>query len=138
MTAPQTDSDDLYQRIANSALANLPEKWQTAQITIYMLSSLSHLEAEYTNDTQAAPGRFVPSFDAVRAFEGLRELTAQPGKGAWYSAVFTMDRAGTFNVEFDYDTKPSFPYKIDDEDYREDLEAFPRDPEHIPDWMPVR
>jgi Immunity protein YezG-like len=138
MTDPEVDTDDLYQRIANSAVTNLPEEWQTARITIYMVSTRSHLEAEYTTQPDSEPVSFRSDRDAIRAFKELRKLTAQPGKGAWYGAVFTVDRAGKFDVTFDYDTKPAFPGGIEDESYLKDLEAFPRDPEYIPEWMPAR
>ncbi|MEU4740684.1 immunity protein YezG family protein [Actinosynnema sp. NPDC023658] len=138
MTNPTLDTGDVYQKIVDASLANLPDDWNTARITIYMLSSQSHLGAEYTTQNVEAPIKFVPTFDALRAFKELRELTAQPGKGAWYTAIFKMDRSGKFDVEFDYDIKPAFPYDVDDEDYHEDLDEYPREPEYIPEWMPAR
>ncbi len=83
--------------------------------------------------TQAIP--VYAGDDADRAFEALRARTAQPGKGAWYSAHFIVFANGKFDVRFDYEGKPNFSDEPAAEWFADDLKAFPREPANVPAWL---
>ncbi|MCK2243651.1 MULTISPECIES: immunity protein YezG family protein [unclassified Crossiella] len=129
--------DDLYGRIGQALTEAAPTEWDTARIVVRMLASQSQIDVTYSLPEGGTTSREI-SFDALDVFEEIRELLALPGKGAWYTAVFEMNREGKYRVDFDYDRRPEFDFHVDDEDYFEDLEQYPRDPATIPAWMPNR
>jgi sugar lactone lactonase YvrE len=73
----------------------------------------------------------------------LRKLMADPQQGAWLMADFVVPRSGEATFSYDWMSKPDWPGTsgtfsgdYDDVGYLDDLTAFPRAPEHIPDWYP--
>lgn len=71
----------------------------------------------------------------IEPCEKLRHGMYQEGKGTWFSMTYTITRPSSFTVDFNYDEPPKFQIPPTAELYAEDLERFPRDPEHIPDWL---
>ncbi|MFC9559247.1 hypothetical protein [Agromyces sp. NPDC056965] len=83
--------------------------------------------------------------DSVKVFSGseaksrsreLRSVMYQPGKGTWYTMelVVTSDMAVT--TRFDYDNEPAFTEPgVDPIAFATDLEKFPRDDAHRPEWL---
>lgn len=75
-------------------------------------------------------------------FGQLRELMADPQRGAWLMADIYVPRVGEATFSYDWMTKPDWPgtggsfSDHDDHCYLEDLAKFPRTPENIPDWYP--
>jgi hypothetical protein len=72
---------------------------------------------------------------ATQAAGRLREAMYKPGTGTWFSAEFTVTRAGEMDADFDYDHEPDWSFAIDPIIYRDDLDTFPRDEQNIPDWL---
>jgi hypothetical protein len=73
--------------------------------------------------------------EAVRASERLREAMYKTGTGTWFSAEFTVTRAGSMDADFDYDHEPDWSHAIDPVIYVDDLDHFPRDEQNITDWL---
>jgi serine/threonine-protein kinase len=70
----------------------------------------------------------------------LRELMADPHRGAWLMADIVVPRVGEATFSYDWMTKPDWPGtsgEFDEAHYLEDLEEFPRTPENVPDWYPT-
>ena len=57
------------------------------------------------------------------------------GRGTWFSMHYTITPPTRYDVTFNYDDPPDFLIPPVPHDYLDDLEYFPRDPEHIPDWL---
>ncbi|RKS05674.1 uncharacterized protein DUF600 [Nocardiopsis sp. Huas11] len=65
----------------------------------------------------------------------LRDKMHESGKGTWYSAEYTITPPGSFNVDFDYDNPPSFPFEPDPRTFYQDLQQYPRRFENAPEWL---
>ncbi|WP_216915021.1 hypothetical protein [Nocardia noduli] len=65
----------------------------------------------------------------------LRADMYQPGRGTWFTAIYSLDNTGSFGVEFDYDTKPEFIPKVSAGMYSFDFDNYPRDDAHTPMWL---
>lgn len=74
-------------------------------------------------------------FEVSRAFCRLRAAMYRPGVGTWFSARFTVTTNGTMDAEYNYDDEPQWFADVVPGTYVDDLERFPRDPEHIPVWL---
>ena len=92
----------------------------------------SSLTAIYENGTSE---QISPPASIISPCEKLRYGMHQEGKGTWFSMTYTITRPSSFTVDFNYDEEPEFQFAPDPELYAEDLEQFPRDPEHIPEWL---
>jgi hypothetical protein len=86
----------------------------------------------------------IPRYDDD--FETLRAEMANPETGAWYSAELVLSPDGSTTFRFNYTERVYWhgkpgdpPWEITprDQDYLDDLEQCPRDPRHIPDWLPT-
>ncbi len=71
----------------------------------------------------------------MRAFDKLRTAMYEPGRGAWFTAMIVIDRAGGYQIDFDYDTEPDFNPQLTAGAYALDLQYYPRDRAHTPMWL---
>jgi hypothetical protein len=65
----------------------------------------------------------------------LREAMYRPGAGTWFKAAMTVTRAGSMDVDFNYDDEPDWDAPIDPHMYVQDLQKFPREDAAIPKWL---
>ncbi|MGI4895826.1 MAG: hypothetical protein ACRYF3_12010 [Janthinobacterium lividum] len=73
--------------------------------------------------------------DLDEAFWELRQALYQEGRGAWYSAKAVVTRDGGIIIDLDYDNEPQWHRPVVPLTYVRDLEMFPRDLEHQPEWL---
>lgn len=78
------------------------------------------------------------SIHASMLFADLRREMADPQRGAWLTGKIHIPRTGEATFSFDWMTKPTWGDlgEFEDDFYLDDLRAFPRTPENIPDWYP--
>lgn len=65
----------------------------------------------------------------------LRENTADTTEGAFFLSRFSFDKSGTGNFGFNKVDKPMWAEQIPAEAWEKDLQAYPRDGAHTPDWL---
>jgi hypothetical protein len=58
--------------------------------------------------------------NVLRELDQLRDLFAQPGTGAWFTATARLDREGRISFDFDYDNEPQFSSAISEGHYFEE------------------
>lgn len=69
-------------------------------------------------------------------FFDLREATYNASQGAWFSVTLVLAApTGSYEVSYDFDTRPWFDTALPPEFYRADVERFPRTPEATPAWL---
>ncbi|MGW9630834.1 hypothetical protein ACWGST_09025 [Agromyces sp. NPDC055520] len=83
--------------------------------------------------------------ESVKVFSGseakslarqLRSAMYQPGKGTWYTMELVVTNDLAVTTRFDYDGEPAFTAPgVDPIAFATDLEKFPRDEAHRPDWL---
>ncbi|WP_280266758.1 hypothetical protein [Nocardia wallacei] len=74
-------------------------------------------------------------FSVVGALRELRATMYEPGRGTWFSLRYTIDPPMEYRVLFNYDDDPQWWPEIAAEEWAKDLRAYPRDSEHVPDWL---
>ncbi|WDZ88848.1 immunity protein YezG family protein [Nocardiopsis sp. HUAS JQ3] len=67
-------------------------------------------------------------------FKDLRAGMYKEGKGTWFSLEYVITRPGRFKVRYNYDDDPNIAFPTA-WGFTNDLKYFPRDEEHIPDWL---
>ncbi len=71
-------------------------------------------------------------------FGALRTGMYTTGRGTWLQSRFTLKPEGTFDFDFSLDDEPAWATAPAASVYPDELAAFPRDDEHIPDWWRLR
>ncbi len=111
-----------------------PEGWQRIDLTCRVNVGVQ----DFTVTVLMADGGYaeiaVPQ-DAVRIAVRMRELFYEDGEGTWFSMRFIVDPPTRFRVVHNVEWDPRWAPSIDPLGWVADLEAFPRDPEHIPGWL---
>ena len=75
--------------------------------------------------------------EARRALELLKVASATEDHGTWLSVTVTIVReTGQFNIQYNFDEKPSWDIEPQPESYLLDLERYPRPADEIPEWYP--
>ncbi|WP_350275475.1 immunity protein YezG family protein [Kribbella sp. HUAS MG21] len=120
--------------IARALVADLPAGWREVSAVYRATTSYAELDADMLTPAGESQLETLPE-GLEEQFEELRREMYQPGKGTWLTARVTVTAAGHFATDFDYDHEPAWSIPVDAGIYAADLAAFPRDPEHVPDWM---
>jgi hypothetical protein len=133
--AQPADPIEHYKVIARTIAEKAPQGWTKARMTYRSVSTVSEPETAYEMADGSSKVKVVMSFDLTRAFDALRQIMYQPGKGTWFTAEFTLTREGHFSTDFDFDHEPQWHAPIGAAAYARELKDFPRSPEHTPDWL---
>ncbi|MEU3309507.1 hypothetical protein [Nocardiopsis sp. NPDC006832] len=116
-------------------LSNAPEDWQRIKCTAAFVDHFGEIW-NYAVMPDGSKDHFWTSAKLSMQFESLRNAMYRPGKGTWFSATYHITPPASYSIDFNYDqeamTEPPTPSSMD---YYNDLQLFPRDPEHIPDWL---
>lgn len=116
--------------IARALVAELPAGWRSVTAVYRGTSSYAELDAT-VDGAQVDP---LPE-GLEDNLEELRREMYEPSKGTWLTAQLTITSDGHFTTDFDYDSKPDWSIAVDEGIYAADLAVFPRDPDHVPEWM---
>ncbi|MCP3013075.1 antitoxin YezG family protein [Nocardiopsis dassonvillei] len=114
-------------------LKEAPEGWE--RITYSRESVIDHSSS--LSIIELASGESVRKWPPVTVgtlFDDLRAGMYKDGKGTWFSLEYVITRPGKFKVRYNYDEDPHilFPTAWG---FTNDLKYFPRDEEHIPEWL---
>ncbi|MCP2261551.1 hypothetical protein LX15_005277 [Streptoalloteichus tenebrarius] len=137
---PQEDedrTDELLQVIGGGLLAAAPAGWRRIDLRALMASTVHDLTLTVVMEDGTTPA-FAPPPQVVSAATDLRQLMYQPGLGTWFSMRYTMDPPSQFHVSFNFEHDPLWDPPVPPAVFAQDLEAFPRDDEHVPGWLRAR
>jgi hypothetical protein len=95
--------EPLFQQIAESMLATIPEEWAIAQFEAIFYADSSTYEAEYTRRSDGKARGFQPAGEGSRAFRQIRARFKAAGKPLWCRASFQLHPDGSFNIQWGYD-----------------------------------
>ncbi|MFC3451004.1 hypothetical protein [Amycolatopsis speibonae] len=127
-------TDELTADITSALAKAAPGGWSRISLTV----SATVLAYDYAVEVRLSDGGSGDIDLPAEVRGGFRELRTrmyEPGRGTWFSAklVLTSGAAPVFTFNFDEDPKwwpPLHPTT-----FARDLEAFPRDEEHVPAWL---
>lgn len=95
------DVDDIYKSIAIGIIENIETEWEKAQIFVEYFEDSANFKGEYMQEGKTA--FFEVSDQAFDDFEELYEITTQNLVNKWNRAIFTLEPAGKFNIDFEWD-----------------------------------
>ncbi|MEU5694088.1 hypothetical protein [Actinosynnema sp. NPDC020468] len=128
---------ELLEGVARELSDAAPAGWFRIDLTFLATAPVSHASlAVLMPGGDMVPVRIpTPVGHALRA---LRDLMYRPGAGTWFSLRFTVDPPLSYRVMFNFDHDPNWSPGIEADAWRADLATYPRDPEHVPDWLRAR
>lgn len=91
--------------------------------------SLTVLLADGSNPAMDLPE------ETVRSVLLLREHMYRPGRGTWFSVRFMIDPPTKLTTSYNLDWDPGWEPAIAPVSWAHDLEKYPRDDVHVPDWL---
>ncbi|MDX8035624.1 hypothetical protein SK803_35940 [Lentzea sp. BCCO 10_0856] len=133
---PTPEADQLLAELLEIMTLSTPLNWESARFAVQSTvltdtSTASAVRKDGTRKSYAMPDVFSKKLDQFRA------ACYEPGRGTWYSAAITLRDGAEPDVQLYYDEKPEWPLDAWPHPYSyvRDLEFFPRDDEHMPDWL---
>jgi hypothetical protein len=125
----------LYQRIGRALIEDAPSGWERVEMVYWQAAKTGGSQERVTLADGSTKWLAHVGRDYDRAVWELRQALYQEGKGAWYTARGVVTRDGRIELDFDYDNEPQWDAPVVPLTYVEDLEMFPRDLEHQPEWL---
>ena len=124
----------LIQEIGRVIVHALPPGWQEATVEYRAVGAHGELAAQLL----APNGTVVPiaaPTESEELFTRLRQGMYQPERGTWVSALYRLQRPGSYSVDFNGDYEPNWRVAPPVEAYAEELRLFPRADANIPVWL---
>ncbi|OKI19021.1 hypothetical protein A6A08_05335 [Nocardiopsis sp. TSRI0078] len=131
------EQDESLRRIGTDLLRAAPDDWVKLRLVYSGLGAWETARFEVMFEGGRSTG-CVPPLSAVERMREVRAGMYTAGTGTWYTAYYEVERSGGYRVRYDYENEPHFDEPRDDDGYALDLERFPRDDEHVPDWLRER
>ena len=123
--------------LAKAIVAALPPGWTHASYRPAVIVGRSEDELVVRrSDGTDTLGR--PPARARELVPWLKHKMYVPGRGTWLSASFTVVSDGNLYPEYNYDEEPAWGRPVADSSYVDELEAYPREQEHLPQWWADR
>lgn len=123
------------QTIVRGMVDLVPADWKKARLVAVMLGTRGEIRAGATTEDGTEVTLQGLGKEVAQAVAKLRVDSADNGgKGAWLTAVISVEPAGTVRLATDHDIQPTWRTKPKTSDYTTELQRHPRAPENIPDW----
>ena len=134
-----TDTQSLVTDILSLLGAVAPIGWESIQYLVQLVdkevnySAAAFRSSEDTGqETQTI--RVVPT--AILHYMNQIKLNmAKPGEGAPFSMLFTFQQDGNAGLTLNFTDAPPWSSSVSPVSWRAELAAFPRDEDHIPEWL---
>ncbi len=130
----QAEQQQLIQQIGRVLLGALPPGWHEAGIEYRAVGSYSEISAQIV----APNGTVIPLAPPAEAndlFTTLRRGMHEPERGTWVSALYRLQRPGTYSVDFNGDYEPAWQTRPSSAEFADELRRFPRAAEKVPAWL---
>ncbi|WP_158844599.1 hypothetical protein [Saccharothrix deserti] len=126
--------DELLQHIGGMLLDAAPEGFRRIDLLVRMTVAVQDAALKVYMPDGSTP-EVVPSEGLNAAFQEMRQVLYQPGRGAWFSARCVVNAPARIDITYNFDHDPRFDPPVPAADFARDLQAFPRDEAYIPDWL---
>ncbi|WP_344685562.1 hypothetical protein [Saccharopolyspora taberi] len=114
-----------------------PADW--AEIHLDFRGSSSICQADMSGTTANGGALLMPLPDGVVALmRTLRARMYEPGQGTWLSVHVTLRRGRAADFRFNFTDDPQWSPPVAPTVFSMDVEEFPRDPQHLPEWLRQR
>ncbi|WP_280201112.1 hypothetical protein [Nocardia cyriacigeorgica] len=130
-----TDEQRILDSLVTLLYQYLPPDWNILVQKYRALGTRSQMPAMVWDvNNVMRPWRTPPA--AAELFAQLRRTSARPGRGAWLSMDLTLRFPNQVETVFFRDDDAGWGSQTPGpESFREELELFPRDEQHLPEWF---
>lgn len=125
---------ELISQIAAGIASDTQGPWSTIAYGAKVLFPYSQDLVRVTTPDGQVVAEYPPD-ETSRLVRELRELMYRHHLGTWFTFTLTISRQGGADAAFDYDNEPAWSHRAEPVFYVQDLERFPRDDAHIPEWL---
>jgi hypothetical protein len=125
---------ELQRRAGFALLDAAPDGWLRIDLRCRALPDMQETTLTVLLTDGSYPSIAIPR-EAVDALIELRELMYEPGEGTWFSVRCLIDAPGRQRISYNMDWNPGWESSIKPASWMRDLEVFPRDPAHLPEWL---
>lgn len=129
--------EDLKKAVADALVAKLPPEWAELQLTFRGSSTICQLSLSGSTTT-GEQLLLSPPREVSALLRQLRAAMYEPGVGTWFSVQITLRRGSNTDFRFNFTEDPKWSPPVAPTVFTLDQEAFPRDANHIPDWLAER
>lgn len=128
---------DAVQEVAQAAVAAASPGWERLDLEFLKAGKVTEMRAFEVRGGEPRRTRFPRA--ALSAMDRMRAEMARPNSGTWFTARLSVAADGRITQDFNYDDEPQWSRSVVvPENYRIDLDAFPRDAAHTPGWLQER
>lgn len=124
----------LIQEIGRVIVRALPPGWHEATVEYRAVGDHRETAGRLIAPNGTAIPLGVPT-EADELFARLRAGMHNPERGTWVSALYRLQRPGSYTVDFNGDYRPNWQTDPPPQDYAEELRRFPRPAAAVPDWF---
>jgi hypothetical protein len=133
----QAEQDQLTRQVGRALLTVAGADWQ--QVRAEYRSTGRHIEVDvFVKGPDGVERPVRPPQEVVDGLGRLRQGMYRPGRGTWLSALYVLDPPSSFSAEFEPDVEPRWRRVPPPIGFADELRFFPREDDHIPDWLRQR
>jgi hypothetical protein len=133
----QPEQDRLTRQVGRALLTVAGQDW--TQVRAEFRAAGRHVEVDvFVPGQDGTPRPVRPPQEVVDGLGKLRQGMYRPGRGTWLSALYLLDPPSSFSAEFEPDVEPRWRRVPPPIGFADELKFFPRDDDHIPDWLRQR
>jgi hypothetical protein len=96
------EMEKLYKFIGQSIADSIPGSWETARVCIKFEPGVVTSQAYYSFALESEPQSFKINYQTVKYFKELHALMLETPKGNWKQVEFKINKAGNFDLSFEY------------------------------------
>ncbi|WP_063746995.1 hypothetical protein [Saccharothrix sp. NRRL B-16314] len=133
-SASEQRHDELLQHIGGVLLDAAPDGFRRIDLLVRMTVAVQDATLKVYMPDRGTP-EVVPPEGLIAAFQELRQVLYQPGRGTWFSARCVVNAPARIDVTYNVDHDPGFDPPVPAADFARDLQVFPRDEAYLPDWL---
>jgi hypothetical protein len=129
--------DQLESELGRSLLSVAPPDWRRLDLQATLVHLFVDLRAiAVLPDDSTVPLELPPGF--LMILDDLRRAQWEPNTGTWLAFRLLVDPPDAYVALYNFELTPDWAPAVTAEEYAEDLNPYPRRPEHIPGWWDGR
>ncbi|XRQ10847.1 hypothetical protein ACN3XK_08115 [Actinomadura welshii] len=134
MPYDQQRYDDLTKGVATLLAGAAPAGWKRIDMRALMTVAVSDIALTVVLADGSSPPMELPR-DVIGMLGELRSRMYRPGEGTWLSMRLMMEPPGAYYTSFNNVYDPLWEPGLSAAEWAQDMAAFPRDDEHVPNWL---
>ncbi|GAA2438928.1 hypothetical protein GCM10010191_62750 [Actinomadura vinacea] len=128
------EQQEVLQEIVDGLRSALPPGWAKARFRWMALAGAGSQTSLTVFDQDGNSPAVNPPSQLGGPCGRLKHGMHRPGTGTWISMSLELTSDGAVDAEFNHDEEPEDTFGFVPEHFRKELVAYPRDPEHVPNW----